>query len=632
MTPLTMHISRCIAKICQAIIITVVLISVNLSVTYANENSNTNNRHQVNDLDYGVSLFDFYQENYFTSITDLLVAQKKQSIKQNNDESKLLLGSLYILYGLRDEASEIFNALLNNTSNAGTIDQAWFYLAKVYYQNGQFDKAKSALQNIKNNLPANRFSESIYLLANIYLKNEQLDDAISLLKIYSSDSTWHAYSKFNIGSALIFKNRLDEAKPYLEQVSNLDAHNQEQNALRDKANLALAYVSLKLNQAEQAISYFNKVRLNGALSSRALLGIGWAWNSLSMHKKSLVPWFELKNYNALEASVQESLIVIPYALEKINKPELALQHYNNAIKNYTRQSESLNKILSSINNGQFIESLMPANLQHESYLENLYSKNRQALSSPYFYQLFSSNEFQKQLRELQDLIYLKQILKRWDDNLPTLNFMLEEREENYQEKLREFENKKHSVFVQPLLDKRKKLAESLENIDALSLTSLQEKNDLGSLSSINNKINNISNSHDVSELEEKSNRLYGLLYWDITTDYQARLWQAQKSLKELDKDIEINNRLQQSLTESINNVPKGFSGYSQRINLQQNKIKKLIISIDKTLIESKLKINAMAIASVNEHKTRINNYQLRARYSLARLHDQQAKTSSRLDD
>jgi len=52
----------------------VLLIAVNAGIASADQSD----LRQVNDLAYGVSLFNFYQENYFSSITDLLVAEHNQ--------------------------------------------------------------------------------------------------------------------------------------------------------------------------------------------------------------------------------------------------------------------------------------------------------------------------------------------------------------------------------------------------------------------------------------------------------------------------------------------------------------------------------------------------------------------------
>ena len=105
-----------------------------------------------------------------------------------------------------------------------------------------------------------------------------------------------------------------------------------------------------------------------------------------------------------------------------------------------------------------------------------------------------------------------------------------------------------------------------------------------------------------------------------------------KSLKQLDKDIDNNTSLQKSLATSISNAPKSFTGYSKRIINQHNKIKNLSVKIDKALAEQKLKINTLAIVAANSHKDRINSYQLRARYSLARLYDKQSKSSGILNE
>ena len=65
-------------------------------------------RETINDLRYGESLYHFYQQQYFSAITDLMVAKQRNPITTQDASPELLLGSLYLYYGLHHEASNIF--------------------------------------------------------------------------------------------------------------------------------------------------------------------------------------------------------------------------------------------------------------------------------------------------------------------------------------------------------------------------------------------------------------------------------------------------------------------------------------------------------------------------------------------
>src|SRR4030095_11170229 len=115
---------------------------------------------------------------------------------------------------------------------------------------------------------------------------------------------WSAYARFNIGVALVRKERLDAAAKLLDAVGQIDAPTEELAALRDKATLALGYAWLKPGKANEAKAALQRVRLEGPQSNKALLGAGWADSAEKRYTNALAPWLELRGRNMLRAGVQ----------------------------------------------------------------------------------------------------------------------------------------------------------------------------------------------------------------------------------------------------------------------------------------------------------------------------------------
>ena len=69
--------------------------------------------HEVEDLPYGLSLFHFYQEKYFSAITDLLVAKHYKTLSSQDKNPELLLGGLYLSYGLQHKSAAILSNIIN---------------------------------------------------------------------------------------------------------------------------------------------------------------------------------------------------------------------------------------------------------------------------------------------------------------------------------------------------------------------------------------------------------------------------------------------------------------------------------------------------------------------------------------
>src|SRR5450631_3906883 len=88
-------------------------------------------RRAVQDPYYGVALYDFYQENYFSSLTGLMVAQQLGRVGHHVEDAEILRGGLYLSYGLHREAAEIFARLIERGAPAAVRDRAWYYLAKI---------------------------------------------------------------------------------------------------------------------------------------------------------------------------------------------------------------------------------------------------------------------------------------------------------------------------------------------------------------------------------------------------------------------------------------------------------------------------------------------------------------------
>ena len=94
---------------------------------------------EVRDLQYGQALFQFYQQNYYSAAVDLLTAEQQHRLQHHDAEAQLLLGGIYLSYGLHDEAEAIFLKLIDAGTAPAVRDRAWFYLAKIRYHKQLYD-------------------------------------------------------------------------------------------------------------------------------------------------------------------------------------------------------------------------------------------------------------------------------------------------------------------------------------------------------------------------------------------------------------------------------------------------------------------------------------------------------------
>ena len=92
------------------------LLLVPASIAHAADKDNELAPQEIHDLRYGETLFNYFQKKYFSAITDLMVAEVRDPIKVQGEDPKLLLGGLYLAYGMTNAASDLFTQILTTYS------------------------------------------------------------------------------------------------------------------------------------------------------------------------------------------------------------------------------------------------------------------------------------------------------------------------------------------------------------------------------------------------------------------------------------------------------------------------------------------------------------------------------------
>ena len=131
--------------------------------------------------------------------------------------------------------------------------------------------------------------------------------------------------------------------------------------MRDRANVALGFTALTEGDPKLARSYLERVRLKSLQSNKALLGFGWAADSLKDPKLALVPWLELAGRDVGDSAALEARIAVPYAYVKLGAYGQALERYNAAIAAFDQESKALKESIVALRSPKWIDTMIDAN-------------------------------------------------------------------------------------------------------------------------------------------------------------------------------------------------------------------------------------------------------------------------------
>lgn len=150
-------------------------------------------------------------------------------------------------------------------------------LAEVAAQNPaqlrQYSTAQARWQDLQSrvDLAEDRNAEALKVLA-----TGSQNDAAQAAFGNTDSAPQRPYLQYNLGVSLIRAGRIAEGRAVLDRLGRLPGDDAELLALKDKANLTLGWQFLKERQGATATAIFERVRIDGPFSNRALLGIGWA--------------------------------------------------------------------------------------------------------------------------------------------------------------------------------------------------------------------------------------------------------------------------------------------------------------------------------------------------------------------
>ena len=582
----------------------------------------------VEDPQYGEVLFYFYQEDYFPAIVRLLSAQQQQQLTDNIEQSELLLGGMYLSYGHHLEAAEIFERLLADNVRPEIRDRTWFFLAKIWKQRGYLDKSEVALQQLSDNLPDNLRREAQMLHAQILIDGGRFGEAIAQLARWKGKTEWASYAQFNLGVALVRNGDVDSAVGILEELGNIDPHNEELTSLRDKANLALGYSLLQDGRASSAKAPLQRVRLEGPFSNKALLGVGWADAEMENYQRALVPWIELRGRDLLDSAVQESMLAIPYALAKLESVSQAADHYLNAIEAFYEETNRIDRTIGFIESGDIFEQFLSDGPLDSTGWYWRVAQLPEGPEARYLYHLLATDEFQEGLKNYRDLNYLHGNLDTWQQSVDVYGNMLETRLEAYEERLPRVEDALGRADLEGMVDRKLEFDSLLNNIeksnDWLALASDQEFEMWGEISGLETTPALSSNIPEADEVNDKIRLLKGVLQWQLERDFSDRLWRIRRNLRQTGEALVETQRARRQIDETMRKEPLRFDEFSQRVYGLSPRIDGMKVRVGDAMAEQRAFLRDIAVGELQAQKRRLDIYTVQARFALAAIYDMAA--------
>lgn len=367
------------------------------------------------DLEYGVVLFEYHQQDYFKGLIEQAYATATNNSQAQSHRGQLLKGGMALSYGMPDVAEDIFGRLLSSEPEPQLRNRAWYYLAKLYHSHSKPNEAHAALENIAGALPADLHLDYHYLATLVNGDGKHLNSVQRAVDDIPSGAPQYPYLLFNLGVSYLRAGDQAAAVQNLEKVVASADDSEELLVLADRARHGLAQIAMQEQRLVDAWAQLQSIRTEGLYSSRALLAYAWTTIRQEVYQAAL-PALQLLNDRSIALpEVQEGKVLLGHLYEQQGSMTRALKSHLEAEKEFSKGIAALDEARRIIDlrdvPREFIANL-DAIVDDSDWLGAQPSVDYANLT-PFLVDLMASNAFNQVLRELSQLYAIRDNLNHW---------------------------------------------------------------------------------------------------------------------------------------------------------------------------------------------------------------------------
>jgi len=411
----------------------------------------------------------------------------------------------------------------------------------------------------------------------------------------------------------------------LNAVGRTPAPNEELRALRDRANVALGFASLAGKKPREARLALQRVRLNAAMSNKALLGFGWAATELNEPQLALVPWTELAARPHGDASVLEARIAVPYALAELGAYGSALQGYQQAADGFAKELLALTESIAAIRAGKLVQALVARNPSTGLAAFTGIGALPEMPHASHLVPLLATDAFQESFKNLRDLQFMDGNLQQWLDSLSAYTDMLDNRRRAFEQKLPAVRARATTAPLAALQAQHDTAVAELERVlataDAESFATPRERELLQRIERGRQTLAEAAAEPERADTAERLRRAAGALTWQLAQDFSARSWEAKKALRSATTGLAQAREREVALQQAQQDEPLRHARFAGRIAELGRQLASLRPEVTVALRDVQQQLQDIAVAELEGQQERLGVYAAQARLAIAQIHD-----------
>jgi hypothetical protein len=570
----------------------------------------------VRDTAYGETLYAFYQKQYFPAISRLLVARERGELRQQAGDGELLLGGLYVQYGLPDAATSIFNNLA--PADAAQAARVWLALAELNYRRGRFPEALAIIEQrfARDTAP----EDAVLLAVKSLMRLGRYTEAIAWLGNEVSQRPEARYLRFNIAVAQIAADDNETGAQTLEALLLLPAGDDELLALRDRVALALAATRLKQQRPAQAVAALRSTRLGGPYSSEALLVYGIASLRNVELAQAATALNTLTRRATHEQAVQEGWIALAQVYEARDDSRRTLATYRAALKHLQGELQYLSGQAAAIESGEWFAALERRAGAIALRDDRAGVNDSDVIGVPLHYRQFAGNRFVLTFTQYVEVSLLARMATDWQDRVPVLSYLVESREQRHRRLVSEAQTLLTNTPLTPLQLRQTALTQranaGIAGDDPAVLANQKRQRLLNMITQMEERMTRWP-ERDWTRQRERVALLKGVLQWEIAREQPEQAWKFRRAVRENGRLLNEGMDLRKRVGAAMKVQQSSVEGWLPSLARDAEALKQLAERSQALRAKLRARMEDDARETIRSHRERIVDLAGEAYYGLA---------------
>ena len=246
--------------------------------------------------------------------------------------------------------------------------------------------------------------------------------------------------------------------------------------------------------------------------------------------------------------------------------------------------------------------------------------------------MLAGHDFQEGLKNYRDMVFLQDRLARWSDSMEAFQDMIDARDRAYAERVPRAQQLLASGAVDRLQQRDVALQNELRDIiarhDVAALATDPERVQWARVQRVTAALSGAPDTPDNAELHERLALVKGVLQLRLEDAWNARLWQVQRDLKDLDLALREAQSRWIRVQRALRSMPANTGEFAARVASLKARIDAIQTRLAATEQKQSAYLAQIAVHELQAQKERLAAYQVQARFALASIYDRAANAQS----